>query len=151
MESVNTACKLFEEGRNCSQSLLCSFSPDFGLDAETALKVSRAFGGGMGHMGETCGALTGAFMVLSLQYDIADVQARDRLYAQVRDLANQFKALHGSILCRDLIDCDLSTTEGEIAFKEKNLRKSHCPAFVRDAAQITRQILDQSTSKLNDR
>ena len=38
------------------------------MGREMALKVSGAFGGGMGHLGETCGAVTGAFMLIGLKY-----------------------------------------------------------------------------------
>jgi C_GCAxxG_C_C family probable redox protein len=36
-----------------------------------ALKIASGFGGGMGRLAETCGAVTGAFMVLGLKYGSA--------------------------------------------------------------------------------
>ncbi|MDR3565744.1 MAG: C-GCAxxG-C-C family protein [Negativicutes bacterium] len=147
MGPVDIADKMFEEGYNCSQSLLYAFSQEFGLNEELALKISRGFGGGMGHMAETCGAVTGAFMVLGLQYEPDDVQARDRLYSQVREFADKFKAIHGSILCKELLRCDMSTPEGAAMFKEKAMRKSHCPDFVRTSAQISEQILREAAPK----
>jgi len=37
-------------------------SSEIGMDYQTAVRVSAGFGGGMGRMGEVCGAATGAFM-----------------------------------------------------------------------------------------
>ena len=51
------------EGFSCSQSVLAAFAPDLGLDTAAALRVSAAFGGGMGRLGGTCGTVTGALMV----------------------------------------------------------------------------------------
>lgn len=59
--------KLLDEGFNCSQIVLSSFAEDLGLDSEMANKVATCFGGGMGS-GDTCGAVTGALMVLGLKY-----------------------------------------------------------------------------------
>ena len=39
---------------------------EFGLGREEAIKVSAAFGGGMGGFGEACGAASGALMVIGL-------------------------------------------------------------------------------------
>lgn len=48
---------------NCAQSVLLSYSADFNMDEMTALKIASGFGRGMA-MGKTCGAVTGAYMVL---------------------------------------------------------------------------------------
>ena len=48
------------ENFNCAQSVLATCGPELGLDRERALRVAGMFGGGMGHMGGACGAVTGA-------------------------------------------------------------------------------------------
>ena len=48
---------------NCCQSVLVPFADLCGLDKETAFKLGANFGSGMRH-GSTCGAVTGALMVL---------------------------------------------------------------------------------------
>ena len=50
---------------NCCQSVLVPFADLCGLDKETAFKLGANFGSGMRH-GSTCGAVTGALMVLGL-------------------------------------------------------------------------------------
>ena len=67
MKRSKHAVSCFKDGFSCSQALLSTYGDQFGLNHELALKVSGAFGGGMGRMGETCGAVTGAFMVIGLK------------------------------------------------------------------------------------
>ncbi|MEA3294019.1 MAG: C-GCAxxG-C-C family protein [Euryarchaeota archaeon] len=67
MNKIECAVSCFKEGFSCSQALLSTYGPQFDLNREMALKVSGAFGGGIGHMGETCGAVTGVIMVIGLQ------------------------------------------------------------------------------------
>ncbi len=63
MDEVEHAVSCFEDGFSCSQAVLSAYGEQFGMGREMALKVSGAFGGGMGHLGETGGAVTGAFML----------------------------------------------------------------------------------------
>jgi C_GCAxxG_C_C family probable redox protein len=67
-ERCERATQCFSEGFNCSQAVLSAFGPEMGLDCETALRVAGMFGAGMGRMGNVCGAVTGAFMVIGLKY-----------------------------------------------------------------------------------
>ncbi len=144
MNNVDCAKELFSEGFNCAQSVFAAFAPELGLDNETALKIASSFGGGMAHMGEVCGAVTGALMVLGLKYGrtkAADLDARERNYERVEEFVKRFKALHSSILCRELLGADMSTLEGRIKIKEQNLTRDLCPGFVRDAARILGDML----------
>lgn len=145
MGKIEEAVYCFNEGFMCSQAVLSTYGAQFGLDRETALKVSAAFGGGMGRMGETCGAVTGAFMVIGLKYgrtSVQDAQAHERTNDVVKEFVDEFKHRNGSILCRELLDCDLSTPKGQRAFKERNLRTSLCSRLVRDAADILERLLE---------
>jgi len=144
MESVDIAVQMFKDGNTCSQAMLYAFAPRFGMDQQLALKVSRAFGGGMGRMAGTCGAVTGAYMVLGLQYEALDQQAKRPLFAQVQEFARRFSAMHGSIICREMLPIDISTPEGGPAFKEMGLMQSHCIGFVADAAQIVEDLLAEA-------
>ena len=115
-----------------------------GLDRERALRVSGAFGGGMARMGDTCGAVTGAFMVIGLKYGktrAEDDDARDKTYELAGKFVAGFKERHGSIVCRELLGCDLSNPEGLTIAQEKGLFDTLCPQFVRDATEILEDIL----------
>jgi C_GCAxxG_C_C family probable redox protein len=144
MGGVEKAVSCFNEGFMCSQAVLSTYSGQFGLDLETALKISAAFGGGMGRMGETCGAVTGACMVIGLKYGrttVQDTQSHENTNRLVKEFVDRFKSLNGSIVCRELLGCDLSTPDGLKTFVEKKLRDIVCPKFVRDAAEIVEQLL----------
>ena len=145
MNRVERAVSCFQEGFTCSQAMLSTYGPQFGLNHELALKVSGAFGGGMARMGETCGAVTGAFMVIGLEHGKTkneDEQAKERAYSLIREFVDRFKSRNGSIVCRELLGYDISTPEGMKLIREKKLTTTLCPKFVQDAAEIIEQILE---------
>jgi C_GCAxxG_C_C family probable redox protein len=141
MNHIELALSRFAEGFNCSQAVFATYAQ--GVGEETALAIASGFGGGMGRMAETCGAVTGAMMVLGLSFGGAtpDREAKERVYAKIREFAERFKARNGSLVCRDLLSCDISTPEGYETAKEKSLLTTTCPNFVRDAAEILEEML----------
>lgn len=68
MKKPDQAAALFEEGFACSQAVLATFCERFGLDRHIGLKLAEGFSGGIGRQGLTCGAVTGALMVIGLRY-----------------------------------------------------------------------------------
>ena len=144
MNKVEQAVSCFQQGFSCSQALLSTYAEQFGLDQKTALRVSGAFGAGMGRMGETCGAVTGAFMVIGLKYGktrTGDDQTKEKTYSLVKEFTERFKARNGSVLCRELLGCDLNTQEGMKLAKDKDLISIRCPKFVQDAVEIIEELL----------
>lgn len=144
MNRIPDASDFFNEGFNCSQAVFAAFAPDLGLYSTTALKIASSFGGGMAQMGEVCGAVTGALMALGLKFgrtQADDLAAKELNYEKVAEFVSHFKALHGSILCRDILGADMSTPEGRLKIKEENLVKLRCPGFVEDSARILKKIL----------
>ena len=138
------ALSVFREGFSCSQAVLSVFAVEMGLDRETALKLSQALGGGMAHLGEACGALTGAFLAISLKYGRTrpdDLEARDRTYARMQELAARFKARFGALRCPDLLGLDLGTAEGMARAREEDLFRRRCDQFVQAAAEWTEELL----------
>ncbi len=134
----------FREGFNCAQSVFSTFSEELGLDCETALKIAGAFGGGMCNQGKTCGAVTGALMVLGLKFPRLDPKSDDQK-EMIRNFGEDFmidfeERNNDHTYCRDLLDCDLSTPEGLRFAKENDLRKN-CEKFVQDAVAILEEIL----------
>ena len=123
---------------NCSQSVLLSYVNELGLDRTTALTISAGFGGGMA-MAETCGAVTGAYMVLGLKTQtegksIQEIKSETK--ASVRKFNELFISKHGSLTCRKLLGVDISTPEGSAEANKKNLFNSVCKKLVGSAAEI---------------
>ena len=139
------AVEFFRKGLNCSQAVLSSYSEQFGLDRELASKVATGFGGGM-RMAETCGAVTGAFMVLGLQYGngtAKDKEGKTKTYEQIVEYTRRFKARNGSVKCSQLLDCDISTPDGMEKAKENELFDSVCPKMVQEASEILDEMLER--------
>lgn len=144
MNRAELAVSIFKEGFNCSQAVLSAYAEKLGLERELALKISGAFGGGMGRMGEICGAVTGAFMVIGLKYAktrVEDEEKKEKAYNLVREFVRRFKNKNGSIVCKELLGFDISTPEGMKQIKERNLFSVLCPKFVQDSAEILEEIL----------
>jgi C_GCAxxG_C_C family probable redox protein len=141
-KDLATAC--FKSGFNCSQSVLSTFSLDFGMQQTLAYRVASGFGGGMGRQGGTCGAVTGAFMVIGLKYGAAeagDRAAREKSYGKVNEFAEKFSERNRSTLCKELLGVDISTPAGrEVAHKEGRFDKL-CSKYIADAAEILEEIL----------
>ena len=141
---VEQAVEKFKKGFNCSQAVFGSYSDQFGLDCQQAFKVATGFGGGMGRMGQTCGAVTGAFMVLGLKYGNAtaeDKESKANTYDKVVEYTKRFKARNGSVVCKELLGCDISRPEGMEKAQKDGLFVSVCPKMVRDATEILEEML----------
>ena len=144
MSSIEEAKSTFAGGYNCAQSIVATFGPDLGLDQTDALRVASGFGGGMGRMAQTCGVVTGAFMVLGLKFGHTttdDIQAKTRTEELCREFVRRFTDMNGSIVCRDLLVCDISTEEGREEARERGLSEKKCNGFVRDSAEILEGLL----------
>jgi C_GCAxxG_C_C family probable redox protein len=145
MNKIDQAIDCFAQGFSCSQAILSTYGADLGLDRETALRVAGGFGGGMARMAETCGAVTGAFMVIGLKHGMTKVEdqgAKTKTYKLIQEFVKRFKAHNsGTIICRELLGCDLSTSEGMRLFSEKDLIHTKCPKFISDSAEIIEELL----------
>jgi C_GCAxxG_C_C family probable redox protein len=138
MNRVDTAVEFFKGGCACSQALLGAYGPEYGLDEDLAMRVASCFAGGM-RLGETCGAVTGALMVLGLAYCSDDCRAADGrqpAYGAAVSFSGQYRARHGSLTCRDLLGCDISTPDGLKTAQEKGLFRTRCVELVRAAAEL---------------
>jgi C_GCAxxG_C_C family probable redox protein len=144
MDKASHALSVFDSGFNCSQSVLTAFCNEFGLKDEPGFRIACAFGGGMGRMAKTCGAVTGAFMVIGLKYGQTqkdDKDAKEKTYGLVKTFADIFAKEHGSIECRELLACDINTPDGLKTANEKNLFKTICPKYVESAVKILEEIV----------
>ena len=146
MTKREKAIELFLDGYNCAQSVFGAFAEDLGIDFETAVKFSSAFGGGMGRLREVCGAVSGMFMVLSVAEGYTsptDKDAKMELYKKVQDLAAEFKAKNGdTYICRELLQ-NIATTKGHEPEDRTPEYYKHrpCAKFVGDAAEIIEAYL----------
>jgi C_GCAxxG_C_C family probable redox protein len=135
----------FKKGINCTQAIASTYGGQFGLDQETALKIAAAFGSGMG-MGETCGAVSGALMIIGLKHSKVSgsrLLSKDRTEVVAQEFTEKFKARHGTVVCRELLGCDVTTSEGLKTAKQEKHFKKRCPEYVKAAAEILEALLKE--------
>lgn len=138
------AVQCFSEGFSCSQAVFTSYCEELNLDKETALKIAGAFGAGMGYTGQTCGAVTGAYMLIGLKYGkyrLEDNDARDKTYSIIQEFSRRFKAEFGSVSCTDLIGYDLTNKEEYKKAQEAEAFKHTCRGLVKKSVEIIEEIL----------
>ena len=133
------ADSIFNSGFNCAQAVITAFADKLGLDKETTLKFSSGFGAGMGGMQKTCGAVTGAIMVIGClygKYQPGNNDKKIKAYKMIKNFSKDFISLNGSTNCLKLIECDLGTEEGQKKAKDNNVFKVKCAEYVKDAVRI---------------
>ena len=134
MSKVEEALSLFKEGFSCSQAVFAPYAKALGMDYEMALKVSQGFGGGMGGMRGECGAVTGAYMVISLIHGrtkAEDGAARLKTFTLVKEFSKRYKEIHGTSVC------------GELLKGKKGTHYEMCSDYVKDACEILEDLLSE--------
>ncbi len=142
MSRVEDAMGKFNNGSNCAQSIIGTYGPLRGLTEADCLRIGSGFGSGM-RRAEVCGAVSGSIMVLGLDFQPSDLTGVSKDYVNQRTLAftNKFGKKCGSILCRDLLSCDVSTPEGELEAKSKETSQTICPGLVQAAAELVEEFI----------
>jgi C_GCAxxG_C_C family probable redox protein len=139
------AIQSFKADLNCAQSVMTAYAEELNMDPEMALSVSCGFGGGMGRLQETCGAVTGAFMVLGIhnckRYK-DNKERKERTYAMIQEFSDKFKSIHGTMDCRLLVNCDLRTEEGKRFMEENKLHENVCEKCISDSIQIMEELMN---------
>jgi len=142
MDRTQQAVSTFQSGFNCSQAIVRTYGPDYGLSPLDGLRIGCGFGGGM-RRAETCGAVTGALMILGLRYGpqhLADIAAKESVYAKVTEFCSRYESRCGSIVCRELLGCDISSPEGMERATVDGLFRTVCPKIVQTAAEILEEM-----------
>lgn len=146
MSRVEKALEQFATGCNCCQSITTAFGPDYNLDSQKALKIGAAFGGGMARLGNTCGAVSGALMIIGMAFrntDLEDAENKEQVYEIGRRFLNKFVELHNTVMCRELIGIDMNDEQDLQRARETGIFEDKCPNFVKTAAQLLENILEQ--------
>jgi len=140
---VNRALSLFSEGYSCSQSVALAFLEN-SLPPSVVAALSASFGGGMGRSGQTCGAISGAVMVIGYYYGQRvpfEAEKKERAYGLVQQWVKAFNAEFGHTTCNGLIGVDVADENQRARAREQGLFDARCPRFVQRAAELTHQLL----------
>lgn len=141
----------FSKGINCSQFVVRHFVDRLSLDKKTATRLATAFEWGM-YDGDTCGAVSGAYMVLGLKYgsdgEISDDEKsredfeknRNLLKEKISEFNEKFREKNsGHLECRNLLR-NKYPEELDTIF-EKNSLQTTCPQVVYNSIKILEEII----------
>ena len=96
-DKISKALELHNKGFNCAQSV-----DELGVDPSVISRATEGFGGGMGGFELTCGALSGAVMVVGLKFADGNLEApksKAQTYAVAKEIGKKFETECGSTLC----------------------------------------------------
>ena len=151
------AFELFKEGYNCSQAVVLAFADLIGMDEKLLTRVTSSFGGGMGRLREVCGAVSGMFFVAGALYGYeepgtAGQQEKAAHYERIQELAGEYRAVNGSIVCRELLGlatsgADQPTPELRTA---EYYKKRPCGQLVMLAATILESYIKEHPTDRQD-
>ena len=125
----NKALDYYKNGYNCAQSILKACNEELSLtdNENQLLKATMGLGTGM-FVGETCGAVTGAIMALSLKLgssDAGDKENMKKVFKQIKIFETSLKEKNCSMNCKEL----------------KTVHKVDCQKVIKDSAeQLKNQI-----------
>jgi C_GCAxxG_C_C family probable redox protein len=135
----------FRNGYNCSQAVAAAYSEEMGLDEKTVLTIASGFGGGMGRLQGTCGAVTGAYMVMGnicgKKYD-DNTARKEAVYTLVQKFSEKFTAMNGSTDCISLLKTEIRTAEGHDNAKKNHLFETVCEKCIKDALSIVKELTE---------
>lgn len=146
MSRQDKAEELFKSGYNCAQSMIGAYCDLFGLDFETAMKITEGLGGGMGRLRLTCGAVTAMFILAGMSKSKAaasDLETRADVYGTVQRMASDFKNIHGTVICAELLGDIMPKDGGSVPTKRDDefYAKRPCIACIRDCGAIVEKHL----------
>ncbi len=80
---------------NCAQAVIATYADMVGITEQQAMNLGNAFGSGMGNMEGTCGALTGAAIIVGLA-------TGDKLRSRkvMTKIMTQFQERNGATQCK---------------------------------------------------
>jgi C_GCAxxG_C_C family probable redox protein len=145
MTLSESASSIWEKGYNCSQSVLAAVGPALGISENTCLKLSTAFGGGMGRQQYTCGAVTGALMALGLRFGMGTddpAESKSFTYSKAVEFMQEFRKINGSVTCRELLDgLDMNDPAGHQQMVDQGMFENRCKKYVQDAVNILEKMM----------
>ena len=135
----------FEQGYNCAQAVTAAFHQEMGLEEAQALRLASSFGGGMAGMRQTCGAVSGMFLVMGLTkgYDTPDdPQGKKEYYAKLRDMAARMEGQYGTLNCAELLKLNDIQPQPDPAQRDAQYyAKRPCARYVETCAALLEEEL----------
>ncbi len=133
--------ELFRSGFYCAESVLQTIAESLGIHSDLIPKIATGFCSGISRTGGMCGAVSGAIMGINLAAGRnSPAESIELCYSLTQKLISRFEKQHGSVICRQLIGCDLATEEGQRNFMENHLMES-CLQYTKDTTRIAISLI----------
>ena len=134
MTRAEKAKEFFEKGYACSQAVALAFTDMTGLSEEQTAKATLPFGGGLGRLRLTCGAVSGMAFVYGLVCASSENTPENKMktYEVTRELCARFERETGSLIC------------GELLSDETGGKKIPCAELVYLAADILEKYIQEN-------
>lgn len=136
MNRADYADQLHNKKYNCAQAVVCAFSDLLGVPEEDLFKISEGLGAGGGDMQGTCGAVSGASLVIGYLTSTGNLEtpnSKGSTYKKCKEFAAKFREQNGSTICKELKGIETG----------KVLRT--CPDCIRDSVNMLAEYLNVST------
>lgn len=121
--------------------MLLAVGKTVGFEVDFAPRMASGLGGGIGHEGELCGALTGGALAVGLHFgsdDPNDKAAKATAYERSAEYMRRFANANGARRCRELTGVNLRSADGREAFRLLKVKEHVCHGVLRNAV---RQVL----------
>lgn len=143
MEKYEIAVETFKKGFNCAQAVFSAYSAELGIDDKTAKVSSAAFGGGIARQQLTCGAVTGALMLIGSKFYDANnhAETKNLVYDKSNLFLEEFKRKHKTISCMELLGFDMKDEAAMKKAKEEDTFQKVCSEYIADAGKIVEKII----------
>ncbi|WP_196591530.1 C-GCAxxG-C-C family protein [Pectinatus frisingensis] len=132
IDRIERAAGNHNKGYNCAQAVACAFVDKVDMDEKSLFRVSEAFGFGMGDSYGTCGALSGAAIIIGLLNSSGNLDgpySKADTYGIVRRISQLFREKNSTTICRKLKGMD----------NKKVLRS--CDGCIEDVVSILSKIV----------
>ena len=148
MSRVERGKEYFLQGYACSQAVALAFADLIAIDESTIAKLTLPFGGGLGRLRLTCGAVSGmAFVIGALFADAENTpENKKKVYAITQELSLKFKEEHGSLICGELLTgMNVPVQVGGEAEPRTSAyyKKRSCVELVASAVKILESYLEE--------
>ena len=149
MSRAERAKEYFLQGYACSQAVALAFQDVMDVDENAICKLMLPFGGGLGRLRLTCGAVSGMAAVIGATCAGAEnsPENKKQTYAITQELCGKFKEENGSLICGELLSgMNLPVEVGGTAEArtQEYYKKRSCAELVACAANIVETYLKEN-------
>ncbi|MBE7067753.1 MAG: C_GCAxxG_C_C family protein [Clostridiales bacterium] len=146
MSRAERAKEYFRQGFACSQAVALAFLDVIGMDETTVKKITLPFGGGLGRLRLTCGAVSGMAIVIGAVIGTGENSPENKkaVYQITQELCAEFKEKNGSLICEELLTgANIQTEKGGSPEKrtQEYYKKRPCAEIVFSTAEILEKYL----------